>query len=185
MWYNKFSTILNKKAKTMKNQKNLGFTLLELLVVITIVGFISVLAIASMTSVRAKSRDSKRLTDIKQIQAALNLYYTDKRMYPRISTATNATVLGVASARQCLNTSVNGFTTLGCSGAFMADIPRDPGSNPANNRQYYYVRAAETVTGQGPQNYYLRFYLESGVGQHPKGTNYITPNGSITITAPF
>lgn len=164
----------------MKLNKNFGFTLIELLVVIAIIGFISVLAVAAMTSIRAKSRDAKRLADIKQIQAALNLYYADRRMYPTL-----AAYLGLATNRKCLNTIAAGFTTSGCPNAFMADIPKDPGAGTAATNQYYYRPATAQVTGQGPQNYYLRFNLERGYDSYKRGYNYITPNGSITTAAPF
>ena len=164
----------------MKLKKNFGFTLIELLVVIAIIGFITVLALAAMSTVRAKSRDAKRLADIKQIQAALNLYYNDKRMYPTIMA-----YLGRDTARKCLTTSSVGFSTLGCPNAFMAVIPKDPGVSTANTNQYYYRPAPVQAVGQGPQNYYLRFNLERGYDSYRRGLNYITPNGSITTLAPF
>ncbi len=164
----------------MKLNKNFGFTLIELLVVIAIIGFISVLAVAAMSTVRAKSRDAKRLADIKQIQAALNLYYNDRRMYPTLTA-----YLGRDTTRKCLTTSSAGFTTLGCPNAFMAVIPKDPGVSTANANQYYFRPATAQVTGQGPQNYYLRFNLERGYESYRRGYNYITPNGSITTVAPF
>jgi general secretion pathway protein G len=63
-----------------KNKK--GFTLIELLVVIAIIGLLSTLAIVSLNSARQKSRDAKRVADIKQIQTALELYYNDNFGYP-------------------------------------------------------------------------------------------------------
>ncbi len=64
----------------MKNRK--GFTLIELLVVIAIIGLLSTLAVISLNSARQKSRDARRVSDIKQIQTALELYYTDNNGYP-------------------------------------------------------------------------------------------------------
>src|SRR3990167_7007823 len=59
-----------------------GFTLIELLVVVAIIGLLSTLAVVALSSARLKARDSKRLSDLKQIQTALELYYTDKSEYP-------------------------------------------------------------------------------------------------------
>ncbi len=56
-----------------KNSK--GFTLIELLVVIAIIGILSSVVLASLNSARRKSRDARRVADIKQIQLALELYY--------------------------------------------------------------------------------------------------------------
>lgn len=64
----------------MKKQQ--GFTLIELLVVIAIIGLLSTLAIVALGNARMKSRDAKRVSDIKQIQTALELYYNDANSYP-------------------------------------------------------------------------------------------------------
>jgi len=50
-----------------------GFTLIELLVVIAIIGVLSTIVMASLTSGRAKARDSKRLSDLGQMSKLLNL----------------------------------------------------------------------------------------------------------------
>lgn len=69
----------------MKQQK--GFTLVELLVVISIIGLLSTLAVVALNQARVRARDSKRLSDIKQIQTALELYYADQGVYPVEATA--------------------------------------------------------------------------------------------------
>ena len=61
---------------------NKGFTLIELLVVIAIIGILSSVVLASLNSAREKSRDAKRVSDIKQLQLALELYYDSEGGYP-------------------------------------------------------------------------------------------------------
>lgn len=51
-----------------------GFTLIELLVVIAIIGILASVVLASLNSARAKSRDARRVADLKQVQLALELY---------------------------------------------------------------------------------------------------------------
>lgn len=58
--------------------KKTGFTLIELLVVIAIIGILSSVVLASLNSAREKSRDAKRVSDIKQIQLALEMYFDDQ-----------------------------------------------------------------------------------------------------------
>ena len=65
----------------MKNNKK-GFTLIELLVVIAIIGLLSTLAVVALNNARQKSRDARRVSDIKQIQTALELSYNDNNAYP-------------------------------------------------------------------------------------------------------
>ncbi|MEK7995391.1 MAG: type II secretion system protein, partial [Planctomycetota bacterium] len=59
-----------------------GFTLIELLVVIAIIGMLSSVILASLNTARQKARDARRLSDMKQIQTALELYYDTNRAYP-------------------------------------------------------------------------------------------------------
>ncbi len=56
------------------SRRNKGFTLIELLVVIGIIGVLTAIVLPNLISPRAKSRDGKRVADIKQIQLALELY---------------------------------------------------------------------------------------------------------------
>jgi len=55
-----------------------GFTLIELLVVIAIIGLLSSVVLASLNTAREKSRDARRISDLRQIQTALELYYDDQ-----------------------------------------------------------------------------------------------------------
>lgn len=51
-----------------------GFTLIELLVVIAIIGVLSGVVLASLNAARGKARDARRLSDMKEIRTALELY---------------------------------------------------------------------------------------------------------------
>jgi prepilin-type N-terminal cleavage/methylation domain-containing protein len=59
-----------------------GFTLIELLVVIAIIALLSSLIMAAVNDAREKSRDTRRLSDMRQIQLALEMYYDDHNEYP-------------------------------------------------------------------------------------------------------
>jgi len=64
----------------MKKEK--GFTLIELLVVIAIIGVLAAFAMVSLGGARSKARDAKRLSDMRQVQTALEMYYADLNSYP-------------------------------------------------------------------------------------------------------
>lgn len=112
-----------------------GFTLIELLVVIAIIGLLSTLAVVALGSARQKARDSKRLSDLKQIQTALELYYTDNNAYP---TAATAITLGVGAAA-CLNGS--GWQATGCATPYLGLAPKDPQAS----KSYSYISANGTT----------------------------------------
>jgi prepilin-type N-terminal cleavage/methylation domain-containing protein len=62
----------------MRSSYNRGFTLIELLVVIAIIGLLSSVILASLNGARQKGRDARRLSDLKQLQVALELYYSSQ-----------------------------------------------------------------------------------------------------------
>ncbi|HVU75495.1 MAG TPA: prepilin-type N-terminal cleavage/methylation domain-containing protein [Candidatus Paceibacterota bacterium] len=110
-----------------------GFTLIELLVVIAIIGILSSVVLASLNSARQKGRDAKRISDVKQIQLALELYYDANGKYPAtISTSTLVTP------------------------GYIAALPQDPVGNTA----YAYVPYALTSSAAVCSGYHLGASLE-------------------------
>lgn len=87
-----------------------GFTLLELLVVIAIIGILSGVILFSVNTARAKSRDANRISSIRQIQYALEMYFNVNGKYPT-----------------CLYTGGTCTTVLNGS-IYMKTVPKDPGS---------------------------------------------------------
>jgi len=59
-----------------------GFTLIEILIVVSIIGVLSSLTLLGLGSFRASGRDVKRVTDLRQITNALELYYAKSGEYP-------------------------------------------------------------------------------------------------------
>jgi len=67
--------------RKIKNSKK-GFILIELLIVIAIIGVLATLLMANFVGVRQRARDAQRKSDIRQIQAALEIYRSDNGSYP-------------------------------------------------------------------------------------------------------
>ncbi len=70
-----------------------GFTLIELLVVVAIIGLLSTLSIVALNTARAKARDARRVSDIKQIQTALEVYLSENGTYPTSTAALSPTFI--------------------------------------------------------------------------------------------
>ena len=62
-----------------------GFTIIELLVVIVIIALLTGIVITSLNPEKSKARDAKRISDVGQIQLALELYFDRCKEYPRTS----------------------------------------------------------------------------------------------------
>lgn len=126
----------------MQNGRNFrGFTLIELLIVIAILGLLSTIITLAMGSARLKGRDAKRMSDLKQIQTALELYYTDHDGYP----AGNGINLGVASGNAvCLNGAgfVGAANCAGTNPVYMGNVPHDP----TTGRNYVYSVASSSYS---------------------------------------
>ncbi len=58
------------------------FTLVELLVVISIISLLASIVFASLNSARAKARDAKRKADLRQLELAVQLYYDSNGQFP-------------------------------------------------------------------------------------------------------
>ena len=116
-----------------RNKTKKGFTLIELLVVIAIIGVLASIVLASLNTARQKSRDARRITDMKQIQLALELYYDaiGAGQYPAASAniAANCVAGGAAYGLEAL------------ASTYIPQVPRDPNA-PAPNCYRYATAAA-------------------------------------------
>ncbi len=59
-----------------------AFTLIEILIVVAIIAILAVVVIVSYSEAKAKSRDSKRISDLNAISSALNLYHESNGKFP-------------------------------------------------------------------------------------------------------
>jgi len=105
----------------IKNFKK-GFTLIELLIVIAIIGVLATLLMANFVGVRQRARDATRKSDLRQIQAALEIYRSDNNAYP--PAADGAPSDGQFSKTASCNTSLTGPT--GSTSIYMKTVPCDP-----------------------------------------------------------
>ncbi|MFZ1721174.1 MAG: prepilin-type N-terminal cleavage/methylation domain-containing protein [Microgenomates group bacterium] len=75
------------------NNNNKGFSLIELLVVISIIGVLAALLLANLVGVRGRASDTSLKNDMRQLKTALSIYYNDHQVYP-----SNGSVFPVGSA---------------------------------------------------------------------------------------
>ena len=161
--------------RTIKSRR--AFTLIELLIVITIIGVLAVALIPKIAGAPGRARDAQRKTDLNTIAIALESYYADFGSYP------DDDLDGA-----CLNT----LTSM--AGYFNAsDIPNDPVSTNTigSCTGDYFYRSLDTTTV--PQHYLISANLEndpitSSSSKVPgliKAATGVTPTSTLTFTAMY
>lgn len=66
----------------MKHTNKKGFTLIEVLIVIAIIGILSSIVLVGLGGFRGRGRDARRISDLRQVQNALELYFSKEGAYP-------------------------------------------------------------------------------------------------------
>ncbi len=108
--------------------KKNAFTLIELLVVIAIIASIVGLALPNYLSARERARDSKKKSEMRELKAALRLYYNDFNNYPADDGLGHINGCGVGGAGPCPCSSTVDFASgATCDNLFMKKLPSDVG----------------------------------------------------------
>jgi len=135
-----------------KNQR--GFTLIELLVVIAIIGILATIVLVSLNTARSKARDVRRVSDLRQLSLALEMYYDDNNAY-------------IDSAGACVQITEANLGAL--TPDFVGALPEDPGTT-------HYFYGADTTE----QDYVLMATVENDV---PTGSYKTAIYGCACATA--
>ncbi len=138
-----------KKLKWNMNKK--GFTLIELLVVIAVIGLLVSIVLVSVNNARVKARDIGRLSDLRQMQTALEMYYDTVGEYPRYDgggdvACINAWAVSHPNYINCWNDLASKLSP------YLSKIPLDPLNGYPPTYAYYAYQYRTMNSGQG---YYL------------------------------
>jgi len=101
-----------KRSKNLRNRK--GFTLIELIVVIVIVGILAAILIPRFSGFTDKAQSTQATVYAKQVATAIDSYYAEKNAWPTegANAAAIETLSGVPDAN----------TTIGANGAFSISV---------------------------------------------------------------
>jgi general secretion pathway protein G len=97
-----------------------GFTLIELMVVILIIGLLATIVVQNLRSATDKAKRVKAQADISQLKSALDRYYLDAGSYPTTDQGLQA----------LMATPDSGNVPRDWSGPYIEKLPADPWGNP-------------------------------------------------------
>lgn len=111
-----------------------GFTLIELMVVISIIAVLSLIVFASFGDARSQSRDKVRMNDLKQVQVALTLYRAQNGHYPAQGCGTE---FAGASPNSSFSTSCTNYID-GLVPDYIDVLPVDPKGTSEAGKGFFY-----------------------------------------------
>jgi type IV pilus assembly protein PilA len=134
------------------NQK--GFTIVELLIVIVVIGILAALVITTFTGIQQRARNTERETDIKALHSQFEAYYAQFGDYPTGTEANTATfrsdsLRGLDNESFVPPNSTNDQLILGAT--------------PSATQYAYEVTDCDATSGDNCQAYVLRAELEGDV----------------------
>lgn len=159
-----------------------AFTLIELLIVISIIGVLASITVVSVGNVRQMARDSKRLADMKQLQTALEFYFTKVNGYPLPPpNVQNNTMYIGDQIHSVLCTVSQGFVEneQACTNANAQIILSRVPTNPFPlNTPYTYRALPDPDNNNLPSRYEIILRLETDIAGFAKNTDYaVTASG--------
>lgn len=149
-----------------------GFTLVELLIIIAIIGILSTAVVVNLNAAKAKARDAKRIADITQIKKAIDIYYIEHDRYPNSDDDSAVVCHGLTAAGACLSA-----VTLGSwipeliTEGYFDELPNDPLNTILGSPRYfyYYTRPSgppEIQLDDRSEVYILYYRLEASNNVH-------------------
>lgn len=144
-----------------------GFTLVELLVVVAIIGILAAIGTFGYTVAVKLSRDAKRQADLKVIQSALEQYHNDQHFYP-------PSIFTISAGMRLTNATGQLPPPLETK-VYLNNVPQDPGTQ-SSNPNYRYIPlprsgVCDTANPQNCQLYCLYAALEAGTPPDTSCTN--------------
>ena len=84
----------------MNTRSTKGFTLVEIMIVVVIIGLLAAMAIPAFQKVRTSSQDKAVLNNARQLSAAADQYYLENG----VSTVASSNLVGAAAYVKAINT---------------------------------------------------------------------------------
>ncbi len=104
-----------------------GFSIIELLVVVAIIAILTAIVTSNFATSKSKSRDAKRVSDISQIQLALEMVFDKCNAYPEGISKGSTIPLDPVSGTFCRKLGSNSNYTLG---DFISVVPKESATQP-------------------------------------------------------
>ncbi len=112
------------------NRRRAGFTLVEIMLVVVIIGVIAALFVPNLIGRSDQARRTAAMTDLRSVGATLDMYRLDNAHYPSTDQGLEALVNKPSGLPEPMNYTPGGYAR---------KVPTDPWQNP-----YVYINAGDT-----------------------------------------
>lgn len=156
-------------------KKKIGFTLVELLIAVSIIVILVALSVSTFANFQKNSRDAKRKVDLETIRSGLEQYRADQGFYPR-------SVITIAPG-QSLTSSTGNPNPPAPTRTYLKSYPLEPGSST------YIYQANPSTTCNNSTSLCLNYCLFTTLENSPNPTPARPPGCTVTtyndyVTAP-
>ncbi len=153
-----------------------GFTIVELLIVIVVIGILAAFSLVAYNGIQAKANDSRRLNDVSLMNKALRLYKVDNGAYPNTQPNPGFSTFEISSDPGFLS-SLSAYTN--------SAVFRDPQHTTTLGYRYKLFTAGEygCPASQGP---YALVWVRDGMQTQssPRIDSGPCPGQTLFVTTP-
>jgi len=159
------------------NKYAAGFTIVELLIVIVVIGILAALVLNTFATARERAEYAKMQDDFSVIKKAIEIYHVDNGTYPDSTLCANTPGNVHYEYRWCGWDQGTNESLVPGIGAYTKNVPNRPLDRPKQDTYLYQSRDAN-CTDQGTDQYQLIRYISSGLSNAEKANNPNLMTGS-------
>jgi prepilin-type N-terminal cleavage/methylation domain-containing protein len=178
-----------------KTNKQSGFTIVELLIVIVVIGILAAITIVAYNGIQARANNAARISEAQQLAKVLSIYRTNNDQYPPLPVGVTRVCIGDGFADlnadglgDCWDANKPGPTSLAHPDAAFNAALKTIATLPIGNRvpivSTTYQRLGP-VFDAGAATYYVHYWIEDSTATCPVGVKTWNSTDTVRCSIPL